>query len=98
MRTVILAISIAIAPVPALAMCSCACVGGEAVARCDRPSEIAPICQKLCLPTVAAPSMTGPSVALPGAPTRRPDPVMIEEQRDELRSQGITPQDGQPLR
>ncbi|MCJ2010321.1 hypothetical protein [Methylobacterium sp. J-092] len=97
MRTVILALAITIAPVPALALCSCTCVQGTAVARCSSTADNVPICQLLCPPSAAAQSVAGPSITLPGAPQRRPDPIQINEQNQQLRSQGITPRDGQPL-
>ncbi|TXM70966.1 hypothetical protein [Methylobacterium sp. WL120] len=98
MRSFILALAIASAPFPAFAICNCACVNGNAVARCSSTADNIPICQVLCPPSVATQSISGPSVAPPGAPQRRPDPVIINQQNDELRSQGITPRDGQPLR
>ena len=88
MRTVILALAISVAPFPALAICSCVCAGGIPVARCERPTDVEPICQLLCGPTVGA-----PSIVLPGAPRRPPDDVMIEERNEDLRSNGLLPPD-----
>ena len=88
MRTALLALAISIAPFPALAICNCVCAGGTAVARCERPTDVEPICQVLCAPKVDA-----PSIALPGAPRRPPDEVMIEERNEDLRSNGLLPPD-----
>ena len=97
MRTVVLALALTIAPLPALAACACICVQGTAVARCSSSVEMAPICQKLCLPTIAPSLVAGPSISLPGAPPRRVDPLLINEENQQLRAQGITPRDGQLL-
>ena len=93
MRTVILALAITMAPLPALAICRCGCVQGVVVAQCTSQVDNVPICQMLCLPTASAQSVSGPSVKLPGAPTPRPvtDPLLVEEENDQLQSQGITP-------
>lgn len=98
MRTVILTLAITLVPLPALAICRCTCVLGVAVAQCTSTVDNTPICQMLCVPSVAAESVSRPSVRLPGAPPpQKVDPILAGEENDLLKSQGIVPQNGQPL-
>ena len=60
MRIVFLALSLAAIPSPSLAACQCACVEGTSVARCSQATDVAPICQNLCLPSVQLPSVDVP--------------------------------------
>ena len=86
MRIVYLALALAWMPSPSFATCSCGCVGGEAVSRCERPTDVAPLCMNLCVPKVAP-----ESVRLPGTPPRAPDPILLEEKANELLDQGLIP-------
>ena len=52
MRTFVLGALLALIPASAGAVCSCVCVEGEARSVCTQVTDLAPLCQRVCLPNV----------------------------------------------
>lgn len=52
MRTFVLGALLALIPASAGAVCSCVCVEGEARSVCTQITDLAPLCQRVCLPNV----------------------------------------------
>lgn len=86
MRIILVALTLVLMPGPSFAACACRCVEGVSEGRCSSPTEMPPICQNLCLP----------SLELPGAPSRGPDLGAIETEEAEDASRGLIPKDYRP--
>lgn len=52
MRLFVLGALLALMPAPAGAVCSCVCLEGEARSVCTQVTDLAPLCQRVCLPNV----------------------------------------------
>ncbi|MEA1834541.1 hypothetical protein U8607_20820 [Methylobacterium durans] len=67
MRLILLGILVALLPVPAAATCSCVCVGGEARSLCSSPTELEPVCARICPQSLGARSVSPGPVTMPGS-------------------------------
>lgn len=64
MRALLLGACLGLVSTGAFAACTCACVEGQAVSACSSPTDMAIVCQRICLPSVLPPGSPKPAINL----------------------------------